>query len=494
LLDLFYRKVLTLPQTYFDNETSGKIANQLNRGIMSISGFFNTAATFIFPVFLQAIFVITILSFYSGWIALCVGLLFPSYILISKLSDNIYRKYQKEMNAIDDLIRGRIIEVLGNIKLVKGFSNQLAEIGFVNGRMKELVTIHNRQSNMYHAIDFARNSGLHIILFVINAIIFYQTFLGRFSVGEMVYILQLVTFVRWSLFGMSYLVSQIQTADTDSAQFFELLELPSTEKLPTTSKAKSVLKGTSIKLENIAFAYESSRDVLKGVTFELGDHQTVALVGKSGAGKSTLTNLIMRFYEPQSGTICMDDIPYARLSHHAIRDQIALVFQENELFSTTIRDNVAYGMKATDAQIYKALEMANAREFVEKLPQKLDAQVGERGVKLSGGQKQRIQIARAILKDAPILILDEATSNLDAQSEREVQKALDSLMKDKLVLVIAHRFSTLQDADRIIVLDGGVISDQGTPAELSKRHGIYSDLLRFQVEGNKKLLESYDIY
>jgi ABC-type multidrug transport system fused ATPase/permease subunit len=151
-------------------------------------------------------------------------------------------------------------------------------------------------------------------------------------------------------------------------------------------------------------------------------------------------------------------------------------------------------MKATDAQIYKALEMANAREFVEKLPQKLDAQVGERGVKLSGGQKQRIQIARAILKDAPILILDEATSNLDAQSEREVQKALDSLMKDKLVLVIAHRFSTLQDADRIIVLDGGVISDQGTPAELSKRPGIYSDLLRFQVEGNKKLLESYDIY
>lgn len=185
---------------------------------------------------------------------------------------------------------------------------------------------------------------------------------------------------------------------------------------------------------------------------------------------------------------------YKELNHIDVRHNIALVFQENELFSTSIRENVTYGSHHTDEEVQKALEMAQAWDFVKKLPKGMHSEVGERGVRLSGGQKQRIQIARAILKDAPILILDEATSSLDAQSELAVQSAMENLMRDRLTLIIAHRFSTLRDADRIIVLDEGKIVDQGTPGELANRPGIYSDLLRFQVEGNKKLLASYEIY
>jgi ABC-type multidrug transport system fused ATPase/permease subunit len=174
---------------------------------------------------------------------------------------------------------------------------------------------------------------------------------------------------------------------------------------------------------------------------------------------------------------------------------VSLVFQDNEVFSSTVLANVSYGSAhATEKEIIQALKLAHAYDFVMKLPHGVNSEIGERGVKLSGGQKQRIQIARAILKNAPILILDEATSSLDAQSEREVQHALEVLMKDKLVIIIAHRFSTIQNADTILVVENGKIIDQGSPSQLAQRDGIYKDLLRYQIEGNKKLLAGYDIF
>jgi ATP-binding cassette subfamily B protein len=223
--------------------------------------------------------------------------------------------------------------------------------------------------------------------------------------------------------------------------------------------------------------------------------ESVALVGHSGAGKTTLISLLLKFYDPTKGNLTLNGKPYQEYSHTTIRNNISLVFQDNELFSSTVRENVAYGKPdATEKEVIDALKLANAYEFVTKLSKGLDSEIGERGVKLSGGQKQRIQIARAILKDAPILILDEATSSLDAKSEKEVQEALDQLMKKKLVLIIAHRFSTIQNVDKIIVLDHGKIVDYGNPQELAKKPGVYSELLRYQIEGNKKLLEKYEIF
>jgi len=227
----------------------------------------------------------------------------------------------------------------------------------------------------------------------------------------------------------------------------------------------------------------------------LNKFESVALVGPSGAGKSTIVNLLLKFYEPNSGDIFINGISYKKLDHSTIRNNIALVFQESELFSTTVRYNVAYGKpEATDKEIIRALKLANAYEFVEKLPEGLDSEIGERGVRLSGGQKQRIQIARAILKDAPILVLDEATSSLDAKSEKEVQDALEVLMQKKLVIIIAHRFSTIQNVDKVVVIDQGRIVDYGKPQELAQKKGLYADLLNYQIQGNKKLLEKFEIY
>ncbi|HRN96634.1 MAG TPA: ATP-binding cassette domain-containing protein, partial [Candidatus Levybacteria bacterium] len=218
-------------------------------------------------------------------------------------------------------------------------------------------------------------------------------------------------------------------------------------------------------------------------------------VGHSGAGKSTIVNMILKFYNPTDGSIYLNGVNYAELDHQYIRNNISLVFQDNELFSSTIRENVEYGTaNASEKDVIDALKKAYAYEFVQKLPKGIDSLVGERGVKLSGGQKQRIQIARAILKNAPILIMDEATSSLDAKSEKEVQNALENLMKDKLVIIIAHRFSTIQNVNKIVVIDNGKVVDYGSPHELSKKKGVYSDLLNYQIEGNKKLLENFEIY
>jgi ATP-binding cassette subfamily B protein len=310
----------------------------------------------------------------------------------------------------------------------------------------------------------------------------------------MVLILQLVAQARTPLYAMSFILTRLQTTESGSKEFLEILKLESKEDFEEKIDTKKI-QDASLEFRNVSFNYEQGKNVLEDISFKINHHETVALVGHSGAGKTTIINLILKFYNPNKGTILLKNLDYKNLGHKFIRDNIALVFQESELFSSTIKENVLYGdLKATESEIITALKLANAYEFVMKFPKGIDSEVGERGVKLSGGQKQRIQIARAILKDAPILILDEATSSLDAKSEKEVQEALERLMQNRLVIIIAHRFSTIQNVDKIIVIDGGRIVDAGNPKELSKKKGVYSELLHYQVEGNRKLLEEFGLH
>jgi ATP-binding cassette subfamily B protein len=343
-------------------------------------------------------------------------------------------------------------------------------------------------------LNFIREFGLEIAFVLILFLIFRGTFLGQLTLGEMVLIIQLLNQLRWPLYGMSYILEQVQRAEADSKAFFDVLALEGAEQFHT-KKLPKLISNPKIEMNNVSFAYEDDEPVLKDITIRLDRQETVALVGHSGAGKTTLINLILKLYEPTSGAITLSEKSYSKSNHAWIRDHVALVFQDNELFSSTIRENVAYGVaNASDKEIWKALDQANASEFVKKYKDGLDAQIGERGVKLSGGQKQRIQIARAILHNKPILILDEATSSLDSKSERLVQDALEKLYQNRLVIIIAHRFSTIQNVDRIIVLDKGTIADSGKPRELAKRDGLYKELLQYQVEGNKKLLSEYELY
>lgn len=494
LTEKFYDKVLTLPQSYFDSEVSGKILNQLNRGIVSIRGFLNSATNFILPTFIQSIFTIVILAHYNVPIALFVFCLFPVYLILSYYSTVRWGKEEVKKNKIEDAVRGRMHEVIANMTLVKGFTNERNEYQFISTNLQRSNEIYARQSSTYHWFDFFRGLSLNIILFAVNLIVFYNSFIGKLSIGEMVLILQLVNQARIPLFAMSFILTQIQTAESGSKEYFEILSLESTEDYQKKITAKKI-DNPVVEFKNVSFSYEKSGNVLKDISFSMKNGESVALVGHSGAGKSTIVNLLLKFYNPTSGFILLNGKKYTDLDYHAVRQNIALVFQENELFSSTVYENVAYGSdSANEKNVIHALKLANAWDFVSKLPKGIHSEVGERGVRLSGGQKQRIQIARAILKDAPILILDEATSSLDAKSEKEVQEALENLMKDRLTLIIAHRFSTIQNVNKVIVIDHGKITDSGNPVELSKKKGIYADLLHYQIEGNKKLLESFEIY
>lgn len=493
LTEKFYNKVLTLPQSYFDSEVSGKIVNQLNRGIQSIQDFMNTSSNFILPAILQSVFTVVILAYYNIPIAIFTFLLFPIYMVLSYYSSIRWGKEEVLKNKIEDVSRGRIQEVILNMVLVKSFNNELNEFKLVSNNLTNINKIYARQSRTYHIFDFFRNLSLIIVILFINIIVFKDAFKGILTIGEMVLILQLVAQARRPLFAMSFILSRVQTAESGSKEFIEILNLKSKEEFQKKENPTKI-KEAKLEFKNVSFNYEKSKKVLDSVSFVLNKNEKAALVGHSGAGKTTIVNLILKFYDPISGAILLNGKNYGKLDHKFIRNNISLVFQENELFSSTVRENVSYGNEASNAAIIKALKMANAYDFVMKFPNGIDSEIGERGVRLSGGQKQRIQIARAILKDAPILILDEATSSLDAKSEKEVQDALEKLMKDRLVIIIAHRFSTIQNVNKILVIDNGMIVDSGNPQELSKKPGIYSDLLHYQIEGNRKLLEKFELY
>ncbi len=496
LTEIFYKKIFTLPQNFFDGEISGKIVAQLIRGINSIRDFVNGATNFIMPALLQAIFGIAVLSYFDLTVGLLAFSVFPVYIYITSYSTKRWGKMQEEKNVFEDGIRGRIQEVIGNIRLVKTYNTQGSEWNFLSSTYEKINKIYDKQSNGYHILNFIREFGLEVVLVIILYLIFKRTFFGDLTLGEMVLIIQLLNQLRWPLFAMSYILEQVQRAEADSKTYFEILSLKSTEKFNTVkdfNKLK-ILNKPTISFENVSFKYEEGGDVLTNISLDLKHNETVALVGHSGAGKTTLINLILKLYDPTGGKILLSGKNYSKLNHSFIRNHIALVFQDTELFSASIKENVSYGHdNKSDDQIISALKQANAWDFVSKYKNGLDEQIGERGVKLSGGQKQRLQIARAILQNKPILILDEATSSLDSRSEHLVQDALEKLFKNRLTIVIAHRFSTIQNADRVIVLDQGKIVDDDKPQTLAKKKGLYSELLKYQIEGNKKLLSKYEL-
>lgn len=494
LTEKYYKKIFTLPQKYFDSEMSGKIVNQLNRGITSIREFVGGATNFIMPAMLQAVFGVGVLFYFDPIVGLLALGVFPVYIAISSYSTRRWGIAQGEKNVHEDATRGRIAEAIQNIKLVKTYNTQMTEWKYVSDKYEVINKLYDKQSTQYHILNIVREFGLEVAFVIILFLIFRNTFLGTLTLGEMVMVIQLLNQLRWPLFGMSYILEQVQRAEADSKEFFEVLDIFGAETFQT-KKIGALAKQPEIEFEKVAFSYEDGSPVLTDIDLKLHKNEKVALVGNSGAGKTTLINLILKLYEPTRGEIKLGNKSYKSADHTWVRDHIALVFQENELFSSTVRENVAYGIeKVSDTEIWKALEQANAKEFVEKFKDGLDSQIGERGVKLSGGQKQRIQIARAILHDKPILILDEATSSLDSNSERLVQEALEKLFKNRLVIIIAHRFSTIQNVDRIVVLDKGTIADSGKPSDMAKRKGLYNELLQYQIEGNKKLLNAFEIY
>jgi len=502
----FYEHVLSLHIGYFDNEITGKIVNRLYRGITSITDFIQNMLNNFLPFFLTALVTIILLAHYSPFIAVLLAILFPLYILISNKSSHEWMAIEEQKNTIIDASQGRVFESLVGIRVVKSFASEAAELlGFLKDRMT-VETLAKKQTKQWHFYDFVRRFALNIILFGIFSYIVYWTFQKRFTLGEMTFLLQLVQQARFPLFAMSFILGQIQQASAGSADYFRVLEtnteihdhLDAHILQPTECKATEPF----IKFNKVNFTYDSGKHVLKDLSFTILRGDKFALVGESGQGKSTIVNLLLRYYEPQEGTITLCDENIEDVTQESLHDQIAVVFQESLLFSGSIMDNIRYGRpNATDEEVIRAAKAANAHEFIVGLSEGYNSTIGERGVKLSGGQKQRISIARAMIKNAPIIILDEATSSLDSKSEIEVQKGLDELLKGRTAIIIAHRLSTIASATHILVLANGRVAQYGSHSELlHDRKGMYAQLVALQAsllkapsEDTKKKLQSFDL-
>ena len=387
-----------------------------------------------------------------------------------------------------------------------------------NDHYARTVDVTHGQSRYWHLMDVARRGAFALIFFAIYVIIFTSTASGAFTLGAMVLLIQLVAMAKQPVTMMSYLVDSSQRAIAGSNSYLEALdELPEAHApfgaeaaLSFTRPAQAEGTPTAVlvpwrveedapalSFDRVSFSYDGASDVLKDVTFSVAQGERVAFVGESGGGKTTLVNLLLGLYRPDSGVVQVGGHDVTHLPLQQLRGQIGVVFQDAALFSGTIRENIAYGRPdAPDDRIEDAARRANAHEFVARLTRGYDSEIGERGIKLSGGQKQRVAVARAMLKDAPLLILDEATSALDSKAERLVQAGLEALMADRTTLIIAHRLSTISTVDRIITLRDGRVDEIGSPEELARSGGIYAELLALQASATKadrKRLHAFDI-
>lgn len=491
----YYRHLLSLPQKYYDNATTGTIINRLNRAIADITNFLQFFSNNLLQMLLTTVVTLVVLFAYSWPLGLLFVILIPANLYLTARTSGKWQRFEKEKNTNFDIASGRFAEAVAEARLVKSYGSEARELDFFGRKFARMVTITRQQSRHWHVMNAWRGIVFGIINGLLYAVLFYETATGKLGLGDMTMLLTLIAQVSAPLRSLSFFVDMYQRAVANSRDYIEAME-EAPEPAESSRRALKVTKGQVV-FDDVDFSYDGKKPVLSGISFTIQPGKKLALVGESGVGKSTIANLLMDLYQPTGGRILIDDQSLGEVSRQSVRSAIATVFQEPALFSGTIRENIAYARPdASDKEINQAARAANASDFIDTFERGLDTEIGERGVKLSGGQKQRLAIARAILKDAPILILDEATSSLDSRAEHQVQQALDRLMKGRTVLIIAHRLSTIASVDTIVTLRRGRIDETGTPKQLASSGGIYQQLLDLQLgatESAKKQLEAYDI-
>lgn len=486
-----YFRLITLPMDFFANRRVGELNSRISADLTQIQETMTiTLAEMIRQIILLAGGV-AFLFIVSVKLTLLNLAILPVLIVTAVVFGRFIRKLSRE--AQDKLAESNTIvqETLQGISNVKAFVNESYEAGRYQNVLQDVVKIALR-GGTYRGI-FA--SFIIFCLFgAVVGVIWYGSTLvlqGDMTVGNLTTYILYSIFVAGSMGSFPELYANVQKAVGASERVLELMEEKQEEVSinPEDNKIKEIIKG-KLAFNNVSFAYPSRKDVpvLQGITFDVKAGEKLAIVGPSGTGKSTLASLMLRFYDPQSGEILYDDKNAESFALTDIRNQIAIVPQDVLLFGGTIRENIAYGkLKTSPEAVEEAAKRANAHEFITGFPEGYDTLVGERGVKLSGGQRQRIAIARALLKDPSILILDEATSSLDSESERLVQEALEELMKNRTSIIIAHRLSTIRQADKIIVIDKGTVLESGTHEELiTMEKGLYKYLTELQSDVKEK--------
>ena len=512
----YYARLLRLPQSYFDNQLSGTIISRLNRSITETTQFLNSFANNFFPMLLTVFGVLAVAAFYSWPLVILLLLIYPVFTWLTALTSKKWQVWEGQKNALIDAAGGRFAEVIGQIRVVKSFASEQRELDAFDSKYVDTVDITRKQSRWWHTMDATRRGTLSIIFFAVYALIFAETITGKYSVGTMVLLIQLVNMARQPVMMMSYLVDSAQRAIAGSKDYLAVIAEPTEdgfaplqlrshpESRPVAPEHGGGSEGASptatldahrtdvpaVEFEDVVFGYGNNEDVLHGISFHIAPGEHVALVSESGGGKSTMISLLLGLYRPRSGTIRLFGEDIEKLSRDQLREAVGVVFQDTALFSGTVAENISYGRPdAPHEAMLEAANQAHVDSFVATFHDGYESVIGERGLRLSGGQKQRIAVARAMLKDAPVLVLDEATSALDTKSERLVQEGLNRLMSDRTSLIIAHRLSTISRVDRIITLRTGNIDEIGSPAELAGSGGIYAELLALQASASKQDLK-----
>ncbi|QKJ29976.1 ATP-binding cassette domain-containing protein [Mucilaginibacter mali] len=489
-----YFKLITLPMNFFSNRRVGELNSRISADLSQIQDAITTTLAEMIRQIIVLTGGITFLVIVSPKLTLLLLCMLPFLIAFAVVFGRFIRKISRQ--AQDKLAESNTVveETLQGIANVKAFVNEAYEAGRYNKSLREVVAI---------AVRGAKFRGVFASFIVfcifgsIVGIIWFGSVLvsrGELSSGQLTEFVIYGIFVAASMGSFPELYANIQKAVGASERVLEILaeEGEPIEMVEHNNTVVEHIEG-NLSFNNVVFAYPSRPEitVLNSISFEAKAGQKVAIVGPSGSGKSTMASLILQFYHPQEGKILFDGRNADSYSLTDIRNQVAIVPQDVLLFGGTIMENIAYGkLSATKEEIIKAAQRANADQFITGFPEGYETVVGERGVKLSGGQRQRIAIARALLKNPSILILDEATSSLDSESERLVQEALEELMKGRTSIIIAHRLSTIREADQIVVIEKGAIKETGSHEELmNNKEGLYRYLSQLQFESKETIEE-----
>jgi ABC-type multidrug transport system fused ATPase/permease subunit len=480
-----YSKMVTLPVPFMEQRRVGELTSRLTTDVAQLQDVLSLTLAEFFRQIITLVGGIGFIFFISTRLTLVMLSSFPLIIIGAIVFGKYIRTLSKKSQ--DELAEANIIaeETLQAINIVKAFTNERLEIGRYGKALGRVL------ENALRTAMF-RGGFISFIIFAIFGCIVLVMWYGLglvqenlISIGDLVAFVMYTVFVGAAVGGLGDMYGQLQKTVGSSERILEILE--ETSEVDADAKIPETRVHGNIQFSNVHFSYPSRADiaVLKGISLEVAAGKKVALVGHSGAGKSTIVQLLSRYYELLQGEISIDGKSITEYNITELRRNIGVVPQEVMLFGGTIRENIAYGNpNATAAEIQEAAQKANAWEFISAFPEGLETIVGERGIKLSGGQRQRVAIARAILKNPAILVLDEATSSLDAESEKLVQAALDELMKNRTTIIIAHRLATIRQVDKIYVLNEGVISESGTHEELlaNNSSGLYSNLIKLQFE------------
>jgi ATP-binding cassette, subfamily B, bacterial MsbA len=480
LREKMYDKIISLPISYYSEKRKGDVMARMLGDVNEVQNSFFMVLELIVKEPLTIVFAIIAMMRISLELTLFVFIFIPiSGFIISKIGKSLKSKSQNAQKENGFLI-SVVEESLGGLKVVKSYNSESYFKTIFNDSIDRLLRLNNsigKKNNL--ASPMSEFMGIVTIATLLwyggNLVLIDKTLNGALFIVYLGLAYNILTPAK-SISKASYAVKNGLAA---AERVFEILEVENT----ITNKENAIIKDSfneKISIENINFRY-AEENVLKNFSLEVPKGKTVALVGQSGSGKSTIANLLTRFYDVQEGTVKIDGIDIKDMTLHSLRDLMGLVTQDSILFNDSIKNNIRLGKQdATDEEIIAALKVANAYEFVSDLPNGIETNIGDAGGKLSGGQKQRLSIARAVLKNPPIMILDEATSALDTESEKFVQVALENMMQNRTSIVIAHRLSTIQKADKIVVMQKGEIVEQGTHDELLAKNGTYSKLVMMQ--------------